>query len=85
MKKNWVWFVFAAAVLLAAAMVVSGRLRTPADDVGPTLSEGDMPNAEDFENVPPTGADMNLDEMSVSFANETNKTVQKTGEAKPAK
>jgi len=84
MKKNWVWFVLVGAIVIAVAMVVTGRLRMAVDD-GPRLSESDMPKAEDFEKVPPTGTDMDLDAMHVSFASETNKAAQKTGEARPTK
>jgi len=70
MKKNWVWLVLAIAIAFAVCLFVRARIGQEVDE-GPSISE--MASGEDFEKVPPTGSEMNLDEMSVSFDGVTNK------------
>jgi len=83
MKKGaWVWIVLAASVAVAVYFFFSGR-SSRLSDTGPHLWEGEMATAEEFDKTPPTGADMNLDEMDISFKGETNKTAKGTSEKKP--
>jgi len=84
MRKNWVWFVLAAAVALAVVLVVSGRLQSPTDD-GPHVAEDEMATEAEFDRTPPTGDDMKLDEMDISFGGETNRTVRGEPTAKGTK
>ncbi|MGN0832454.1 MAG: hypothetical protein ACI4RD_02240 [Kiritimatiellia bacterium] len=71
MRRRWVWLVLAVAAAVVACLFLSGRLGRWADG-GPSVSESEMPPAAEFEQVPPTGAEMNLEQIDASFGRGTN-------------
>ena len=82
MKRVWLWLVL-LAVAAAATVVMVAHWRSVQADGGPSVSESEMPSAAEFEQVPPTGSEMNLDKMDVSFGRGTNGVDRGKTEAAP--
>lgn len=83
MKRCWLWLLLAAMVAAAAVVGMVAYWRSVRVDGGPSVSESEMPTAAEFEQVPPTGAEMNLDKMDVSFGRGTNRVERRQPETTP--